>query len=254
LLSDTIVIRVVLDTETAGGEEKVKENEMVLEMTAHLAEKSELKATAGRASEPTSERATGRRNERENKDTEDQQSIKSRSDGETTTEANIVVETVDACDEVETKCDDDNKTTNRKAETAKPYSLESIFGGLKLECVKALKMKTEKNGNPIGPTEALKDESNDQKKVDFAAIDRTWREQKAAKLDDAEVPKYLWVGHLMDDGPTPWPETSRALLPTTMYMFRKYLLRKWKIRLAADFHRWFELGYHFRTKKEETVV
>jgi hypothetical protein len=177
-------------------------------MTAHSVEKLQLKATSGRASERTSERATGRRKERENEDAEDQRSIKSRSDGETTSEASIVVETVDAYDEVETKCDDDNKTTNRKAETAKPYSLKSIFGGLKLECVEALKMKTEKNGNPIGSTEALKDESNDQKKVDFAAIDRTQREQKAAKSDDAEVPKYLWVEHLMDDGPTPWPETS----------------------------------------------
>jgi hypothetical protein len=44
------------------------------------------------------------------------------------------------------------------------------------------------------------------------------------------------------------------MLPAAMDTCRKYLLRKWKIGLAAEFHRWFESVYHFRTKKEETVV
>jgi hypothetical protein len=207
-----------------GGEEKVKENEMVFEMTAHSAEKSQLKAISGQASERTSERATGRRKERENGDAEGQRIIKSRSDGETMTEASIVIETVEAYDEVETQCEDDNKTTNQKGETEKPYSLEGIFGGLELDCVAALKIKTEKNGNPSGPTEVMQNESNNQTKVDFAAIDRTRREQKAAKSDEAEVPKYLWLEHLIDDRPTSWPETSQAMLPTALDTFRKYLL------------------------------
>jgi hypothetical protein len=45
-------------------------------------------------------------------------------------------------------------------------------------------------------------------KIRLILPDRTQREQKAAKSDDAEFPKYLWVEHLMDDSPTPWPETS----------------------------------------------
>jgi hypothetical protein len=86
------------------------------------------------------------------------------------TEAIIVIETVavDEYDADATKCDDGNKTTNPKAETTKPYSLESIFGGLKLDCVEVLKMRTETNGNPIGPTEVRKDEGNYQNKINFA--------------------------------------------------------------------------------------
>jgi hypothetical protein len=79
--------------------------------------------------------------------------------------------------------------------------LEGIFGGLTLDCVATL--KTEKNGKSCGSIEDMRNESNDEIKVDFGAIDRTRREQKAAKSDDAEVPKYLWLEHLIDDGPTP---------------------------------------------------
>jgi hypothetical protein len=115
--------------------------------------------------------------------------------------------------------------------------LAGIFGGLTLDC--AATLETGKFGQCVGPSEDMQNDSNDQMKVDFGAIDRTRREQKAAKADDAEVPKYLWLEHLIDDGPTTWPDVRRALLPVAMDTCRKYLLRKWKIRLAAEFHRWF---------------
>jgi hypothetical protein len=67
--------------------------------------------------------------------------------------------------------------------------LEGIFGGLTLDCVATLKI--EKNGKSSGSIEDRHNESNDQMKVDFGAIDRTRREQKAAKSDDVEVPKYF---------------------------------------------------------------
>jgi hypothetical protein len=115
-------------------------------------------------------------------------------------------------------------------------------------------LETEKIGKFVGPSEDMQNDSNDRMKVDFGAIDRTPREQKAEKADDAEVPKYLWMEHLIDDGPTTWSETRRAMLPVVMDTCQKYLLRKWKIRLVAEFHRWFESVYHFRTTKEETIV
>jgi hypothetical protein len=64
-------------------------------------------------------------------------------------------------------------------------------------------------------------------KVDLAEIARTKREQKVAKADDADVPEYLWLDHLMEDRPTPWPEGSRELLPKAMNRLRKYLLGRW---------------------------
>jgi hypothetical protein len=69
---------------------------------------------------------------------------------------------------------------------------------------------------------ALKHENAD--KVDLADIARTKREQKAAKADDADIPEYLWLDHLMADGPTPWLEGSRELLQKAMNTSRKYLL------------------------------
>jgi hypothetical protein len=90
-------------------------------------------------------------------------------------------------------------------------------------------------------------------KIDLAEIARTKREQKAAKADDADVPEYLWVEHLMVDGPTAWPEDSRESLPKVMNAARKYLLRRWQSNLCREFHSWFERKYHFRGKRESTV-
>jgi hypothetical protein len=88
-----------------------------------------------------------------------------------------------------------------------------VFGGLKLDCIEAM-----------AKTAALdKEEIKGKRMVNFEVIDRTRRGQKAAKAADAEIPEYLWLEDLMDDGPTPWPERSRKLLPDAMHTFRKYM-------------------------------
>jgi hypothetical protein len=113
----------------------------------------------------------------------------------------------------------------------KPYSMETLFGSMRLECVDSLK------------TVALDD------------VAWTKREQKAAKADGAAVPEYLWLEHLMDDGPTPWLMASRKTLPKPMTTARKYLIRRWKVRLRHAFWNWIESKYHLRVKgnREETI-
>jgi hypothetical protein len=125
----------------------------------------------------------------------------------------------------------------------RPYSLAKVFGGLQLNCIEARAKTAETN----------KEDMEGTKSVDFEGIDRTRQKQKAAKADDAEIPEYLWLEHLMDEGPTPWPERSRNLLPDAMNTFQKYLIRKWKTRLCAEFHKWFESEYRFRERRDKTV-
>jgi hypothetical protein len=120
----------------------------------------------------------------------------------------------------------------KKALLDKPYSLEKVFGSINLECLV------------------------NQEDIDLDEIARTKQEQRAAKSDDAMAPKYLWVEHLMSDGPTPWPEARRHSLPKAMATARQYLLRRWKVRLLREeFCTWIKLNCRFEVKnKHETSV
>jgi hypothetical protein len=73
------------------------------------------------------------------------------------------------------------------------------------------------------------------KDTTFEDIAREQREKKATKVDDVEVPEYLWQEHLINDADprincdtSVWTEHQLATLSTLMNALRKIGLKWWK--------------------------
>jgi hypothetical protein len=63
----------------------------------------------------------------------------------------------------------------------------------------------------------LKDPDFDSRREGvFNEVDKILREWKATKSDDAAVPEYLWLEHLVDDGPGKWSKKQQEGLPVAM--------------------------------------
>jgi hypothetical protein len=72
-------------------------------------------------------------------------------------------------------------------------------------------------------------------------IAREARQRKATKLDDAEIPAYLWEEHLMmTDGLTPWnaESTDMPKLRRRMNLMRRRMLVWWKSKVTWSFLCW----------------
>jgi hypothetical protein len=95
--------------------------------------------------------------------------------------------------------------------------------------------KSEKIGETaVGELETV-DEAKES--VDEATA-RTELSAKAVKLDDAEIPMYLWDEQIllsMDTMVVPKKEVTEAL--TTL---RRLMLRYWKNKVHQDFFKWFD--------------
>jgi hypothetical protein len=75
------------------------------------------------------------------------------------------------------------------------------------------------------------------------AMRREKRERIAAKADDAEVPEYLWLEHMMDDGPFNWSNEQEQAVMSMIAWFRKRMLRWWKNKVRTSFEKYLEEKY-----------
>jgi hypothetical protein len=72
---------------------------------------------------------------------------------------------------------------------------------------------------------------------------REKRERIAAKADDAEVPEYLWLEHMMDDSPFYWSNEQEQAVTSMIAWFRKRMLRWWKNKVRTSFEKYLEEKY-----------
>jgi hypothetical protein len=101
---------------------------------------------------------------------------------------------------------------------------------------------------------------SDEKQDDtvFHEIAREQREKKATKADDAEVPEYLWLEHLLEDADpaknfdtAKWDAAHLAALPTLMKGLRHIGLKWWKKKVTLSFGNW--LSKQFAAAKKPTI-
>jgi hypothetical protein len=82
---------------------------------------------------------------------------------------------------------------------------------------------------------------------------REKRERSAAKSDDAEVPEYLWMEHLFDDGSWNWcPETREQVTRMTDW-FRSCMLRRWKRNVLRSFLQSLHQKFHFEKPNTDVI-
>jgi hypothetical protein len=74
----------------------------------------------------------------------------------------------------------------------------------------------------------------------FNEGDTILRERKATKSDDAAVPEYLWLEHLVEDGPSEWLAKQQEGLPAAMDLLRVRMLCWWKKCLTRSFWKWMK--------------
>jgi hypothetical protein len=89
-------------------------------------------------------------------------------------------------------------------------------------------------------------------------VSRQHRERKATKSDEAEVPEYLWEGHFLSDGMTPWVVTYQTKLREAMWLLQRRMLLWWQRNMTITFLRWAHGRYpglsHLDSKFERTVI
>jgi hypothetical protein len=92
----------------------------------------------------------------------------------------------------------------------------------------------------------------------FHDIAREQREKKATKANDAELPEYLWIEHLLDDADpaknfdtSKWNAAHLAALPTLMEGLRNIRLKWWKKKVTLSFGDW--LSKQFAAAKKPTI-
>jgi hypothetical protein len=111
----------------------------------------------------------------------------------------------------------------------------TLEGALKRSRIKSLESMHISSGqgdfDDVGPTPELK---GMKEELDGASR-RAW-EKKAVKSDDAGVPEYLWLEHLVEDGPTPWPARAVAGFPRAATLMRRVMLRWWKRKLLRSWN------------------
>jgi hypothetical protein len=71
-------------------------------------------------------------------------------------------------------------------------------------------------------------------KINHEAITRETRDRMATKADDAEVPEYLWLEHLVQDGKREWTDDEIMRLPSVMHTIRERCLPWWKKRTTMS--------------------
>jgi hypothetical protein len=77
-------------------------------------------------------------------------------------------------------------------------------------------------------------------KSDMEGIERNVRERKATKSNNAEVPEYLWLEHLCEDGDRVWTMDEKARRPKAIGVVQRAMLCRWKIRLRRTFLDWIK--------------
>jgi hypothetical protein len=77
--------------------------------------------------------------------------------------------------------------------------------------------------------------SEDAQMDDLIIVAREKRERSAAKADDAEVPEYLWMEHLFEDGSWDWDPGMREQVRKMAEWFRTVMLRRWKRNVMRSF-------------------
>jgi hypothetical protein len=113
----------------------------------------------------------------------------------------------------------------------KEVTLEGAFKRSRSEPLKSMCPQSEQRDTvDVSSTPDLK-----RMKEELDGASRRAREKKAVKSDDAGVPEYLWLEHLVDDGPTPWPAKAVAGLPRSVILMRRVMLRWWKRKLLRSF-------------------
>ena len=126
---------------------------------------------------------------------------------------------VESCDESETAGDHESEypTTYRESE-----HMRDKDGG-----------KTSRNAREV-PSKA---------KINHDEIARENRDRKATKSDDAEVPEYLWLEHLVQAGERRWTDEEIMKLLSAMHTVREGCLRWWKRRVTTSLLTYVKLRY-----------
>jgi hypothetical protein len=121
---------------------------------------------------------------------------------------------------------------------SKEATLEGVFKRSRSKPLKSMCPRSEQRDTvDVGSTPDLK---RTEEELDEAS--RRAREKKAVKSDDAGVPEYLWLEHLVDDGPAPWPAKAVAGLPRAAILMRRVMLRWSKRKLCARLWNGVQLG------------
>jgi hypothetical protein len=66
-------------------------------------------------------------------------------------------------------------------------------------------------------------------------IGQEGRNRKATKLDDAEVPEYIWYDHVFEDGAQKWTEDQKKAFPCAARILQEAMLKFWKRRVRRSF-------------------
>ena len=122
--------------------------------------------------------------------------------------------------------DNDSKVWDGKVETCD-----------KSECDSEVETcdESECDSNHPEPTEGILGEKNKGKtRINLEDITRETRDRKATKADDAKVPEYLWLEHLVQDGERKWTDDEIMRLPAAMHTVRERCLRWWKKRVTMS--------------------
>jgi hypothetical protein len=122
---------------------------------------------------------------------------------------------------------------------------ESVKGGSQTEAIGithfADPTEDEDDGltrEPLTKRSKVSTEENEETKGSLDGIKQDTREQKATKVDDADVSKFLWYEHLCDDGERSWTEAEKQQLPAAANTLRAGMLRFWKRKVTTSFVRW----------------
>jgi hypothetical protein len=79
----------------------------------------------------------------------------------------------------------------------------------------------------------------------LGSLAREKRERLATKADDAEVPEYLWLEHLFEDGSRKdWTIEERTQIQEIhVPLFRKRMLSRWKVNVRKSFGQFLAIKY-----------